>query len=304
MNGCIDDVVGERGGELQHARVVFSTAPSIPQCLQPHLLSYFNFYIQQQKFSKMASKTVKLSEADARPEHLMALYQQMDALWTRYLTLLDEYVLAQATIKKQMASGFLSLAQANFKSPTRRYGQDYYDDRAMASARVRITETEHGTQMAIVRHTFGNVVDEKSIAISSIDTRSEDSDGDKGGPKSESTQLPSPSPTPEPQRPESSDEKHDDGASDVSNINTGSTAHPVSFGPSPHDPIRWFGILVPPPLRAAQKSFSASVQDGGGVVQAANAARELRDTEAQLRKLRKLIKKAERGVLSDQHVQD
>lgn len=252
----------------------------------------------------MASKTVTFGEADPGSKGLRSLYHEMDALWTRYLTLLDEYVSAQAMIKREMASGFLSLAQANFKSPTRRYGQDYYDDRAVASARVKITETEHGTQMAIVRHTFGNVVDEKSIAISSIDTRSEDSDGDKGGPKSESTQLPSPSPTPEPQRPESSDEKHDDGASDVSNINTGSTAHPVSFGPLSHDPIRWFGILVPPPLRAAQKSFSASVQDGGGVVQAANAARELRDTEAQLRKLRKLIKKAERGVLSDQHVQD
>ena len=79
-----------------------------------------------------------------------------------YLALLDDYVSAQAMIKKQMASGFMSLAQANFKSPTRRYGQDYYDDRAVASARVKVTETEHGTQMAIVGHTFGNVVDEKS----------------------------------------------------------------------------------------------------------------------------------------------
>lgn len=296
----VDDFVGELGGELRHVRVLLSTAPSILQCLQPHLLSYFIFYIHQLNISNMARPSATTEESETLLGNLMPLHHQMDALWTRYLTLLDEYVSAQAMIKRQMASGFLSLAQANFKSPTRRYGQDYYDDRAVASARVRVTETDHGTQMAIVKHTLSETVD---------DARNKVSDHDNNEAlKIVSTQLPSPSPTPEPKRSESPDEKHDekhgDGALDAPKINTDSIAQPVSCEPSAYDPIRWFGILVPPPLRAAQKSFSASVQDDGGVVQAANSARELRDTEAQIRKLRKLIKKAERGVLLDQHVQD
>jgi cytoskeletal protein RodZ len=55
------------------------------------------------------------------------------------------------------------------------------------------------------------------------------------------------------------------------------------------DPIRWFGILVPPALRSAQASFVASVK--GPIPQLSTLASELRGTEVDIGRLRKQIKK-------------
>jgi hypothetical protein len=55
------------------------------------------------------------------------------------------------------------------------------------------------------------------------------------------------------------------------------------------DPIRWFGILVPPALRSAQASFLASVK--GPIPQLSTLASELRGAEVDIGRLRKQIKK-------------
>lgn len=60
------------------------------------------------------------------------------------------------------------------------------------------------------------------------------------------------------------------------------------------DPIRMFGILVPPALRSAQGSFSAAFQTP--VANAVNAAKGMREIEGEIRKLRKTIKKAEKAT--------
>lgn len=55
------------------------------------------------------------------------------------------------------------------------------------------------------------------------------------------------------------------------------------------DPLRWFGILVPPALRSAQQSFISVVE--GPIPQIANIARELRSQEIEIGRVRKQIKK-------------
>jgi hypothetical protein len=57
----------------------------------------------------------------------------------------------------------------------------------------------------------------------------------------------------------------------------------------PIDPLRWFGILVPPALRSAQSSFVSVVE--GPIPQLANVARELRSQEIEIGRVRKQIKK-------------
>ena len=54
------------------------------------------------------------------------------------------------------------------------------------------------------------------------------------------------------------------------------------------DPINWFGILVPPDLRSAQASFKLAVMPG--FVELANIALEMRDSEAEIRRLRDTIR--------------
>lgn len=55
------------------------------------------------------------------------------------------------------------------------------------------------------------------------------------------------------------------------------------------DPIRWFGILVPPALRSAQVSFVSGVE--GPVSQLSSLAADLRRSEVDIGRLRKQIKK-------------
>ncbi|KAG8628865.1 hypothetical protein KVT40_002730 [Elsinoe batatas] len=65
-------------------------------------------------------------------------------------------------------------------------------------------------------------------------------------------------------------------------------------GDSAPDPIKWFGILVPPQLRSCQKSFLDMAT--GPIIAAINASRSLREVETSIRKIRKDIRKAERAT--------
>jgi hypothetical protein len=55
------------------------------------------------------------------------------------------------------------------------------------------------------------------------------------------------------------------------------------------DPLRWYGILVPPALRSAQSNFVSVVESS--VPNLATVARDLRDQEIEIGRLRKQMKK-------------
>lgn len=57
----------------------------------------------------------------------------------------------------------------------------------------------------------------------------------------------------------------------------------------PRDPIRWFGILVPPSLREAQSTFRQGVDDP--IPKLAGLSREMRIVETEVARLRKAVKK-------------
>jgi hypothetical protein len=55
------------------------------------------------------------------------------------------------------------------------------------------------------------------------------------------------------------------------------------------DPLRWFGILVQPALRAAQTSFTSAVE--GPVIELATISKALKNQEIEIGKVRKAIRK-------------
>lgn len=55
------------------------------------------------------------------------------------------------------------------------------------------------------------------------------------------------------------------------------------------DPLRWFGVLVPPALRSAQASFVSAVE--GPVIELSSLMKELRQQEIEIGRVRKQIKK-------------
>lgn len=55
------------------------------------------------------------------------------------------------------------------------------------------------------------------------------------------------------------------------------------------DPLKWFGILTPPTLRASQSSFKHTVTETTPLL--ANLSNEMKSIEIEVRRMRKKIKK-------------
>ena len=56
------------------------------------------------------------------------------------------------------------------------------------------------------------------------------------------------------------------------------------------DPLRWFGVLVPPALRTSQRNFRDAVADR--IPALASISKEMREVEIEVRRARKRISKA------------
>jgi hypothetical protein len=221
---------------------------------------------------------------------------RLDELWESYLTLLDAYTKAQDEIKKHLILGFLSLARAQSSAPLgRRYGQDWYDERMKAQRTVHVSSDPCKTRDVSISTGLQRL----SISLTETSTKTELKDTTDEpaveGEKSQPTQQPSPPGTPEPEAREQStqDEK---GVEEEK--------------PKPVNPLRWYGILVPPELKRAQSAFSAVLGDRSNAEEqddktcnnensptsnAVNAARGLREVEGEIRKLRKAVRKAEKA---------
>lgn len=291
--------------KLDQQQPAFQTSPfSLAHPFECDVYNNYHQHCFSERYSEQITRICTLTMETPEPEippkelSLAALENRLDELWETYLGLLDHYTKAQEAIKTHMNSGFLSLAKAQASAPLgRRYGQDWYDDRMKSSRRV---------------HVLGNDDDRDEIISSGLQKLviSHDSDLPDGGEKSfekeldveredsEPTQQPSPPGTPEP---ESKQEPAEDEKSDQKEI------------PKLVNPLRWYGILVPPELRKAQSSFSLVFDNPSSprapsdtildfadspLTRAINAARDLRDTEVEIRKVRKAVKKAEKARIA------
>lgn len=228
---------------------------------------------------------------------LEKLEDQLDELWVTYLGLLDEYTRAQRQIQKAMSSGYLSLARAQSNAPFgRRYGQDWYDERMKATQRTAVSTSSDQQGIDAMESSLQNL----KISITSPMDPESSKEGPTGGSSSESeeaepaepTQQPSPPGTPEPEGSQKEAENDQTDPFDKA---------------SSTDPLKWYGILVPAELRKAQASFTTltgglgtshaadnSHSNHAPVANAVNAARGLRSVEAEIRQLRKAVRKAEK----------
>jgi hypothetical protein len=64
----------------------------------------------------------------------------------------------------------------------------------------------------------------------------------------------------------------------------------------PRNPINWYGVLIPPPLREAQKSFIDVVDNS--IPNVINITAQLRQLEIDIGRTRKTIKKLEKSEIS------
>ncbi|KAK5053729.1 hypothetical protein LTR84_001690 [Exophiala bonariae] len=208
-----------------------------------------------------------------------SLSNLLDSLLESYLDLLDTYTTLRAQLSTDFSSGFLSLAQANRTStlgPGRRYGEEGYDERMKASKLLQIKSKSSGehdprrmgrkaTAIKPVNHPAEQRRDhEKHKHTDIVDAMQDDHDrnekdgkdrlpngpSDQTDPVSSLRQLPSHHPPSHPLTytitsvPPPTNEDSDKDASLPK--------------PKSSDPLRWYGILIPPHLRQCQVCFNTS----------------------------------------------
>ncbi|KAJ5885006.1 hypothetical protein N7495_009516 [Penicillium taxi] len=240
------------------------------------------------------------------------LLQSLDTLLEQYLHLLDRQQQLQAGLAKQLSSGFLSLAHANYTCPPgRRYGADYYDERMKATRQMYGTPRWHVSTTTnlkfhrIIQHSHyldDGECDKQDEAVKS----DKDEEGYEYAFRVESISKP---------RSEEADQEDSEQttnqAEDAQKANNPATTEieieiekdslvPQGTDPDPSsksqknnkksrkflsdDPIHWYGILVPQSLRTAQKSFTDAVQSH--VSELAGAVLEMRALEKKITEIR------------------
>ncbi|KAK5212893.1 hypothetical protein LTR99_002897 [Exophiala xenobiotica] len=223
-------------------------------------------------------------------EHTSSLSKRLDDLLTSYLELLDTYTVLRAQLSKDMSSGIFALAQANRNStlgPGRRYGEEGYDERMKASE-TRITPDRSSSTSS------GGPNPAEQLRLPT--KRLLVNEGPKVQPPFERT---SPDVQEAGQHDHSTlkqdtDTSHDTLIEPPPPITPSNPIHDTSHLPSCYtyaistsstpapskDPLRWYGILVPPALRQCQNQFRSMVSST--IPELLNATSAMQSLEAQI----------------------
>lgn len=187
----------------------------------------------------------------------------IDALLERYLGLVDQYTKLRAELTGLQAGVYQDLARANFSAERGiRYGQDFYDDRMQSLRRLSIIQD-------------GGDEDNGSYPRFEVVPRiSKDaSEGEHEGDDKSDVE------------PESKVVKDDDEEGEKKD------ASEATVTQKPGDPLRWFGLLTPMPLRQAQGRAVRAVEEI--IPKLASVDAEMSAVEIRVRRARKRRAKAE-----------
>ncbi|KAJ4858369.1 hypothetical protein T069G_06636 [Trichoderma breve] len=186
--------------------------------------------------------------------------QHIDSLLERYLNLIDEYSRLREELSKLQAGVFQNIARANFTGERgMRYGQDHYDERMRA---LRVLDIAPGGD------------DVPTFTIKSLKSPVDD-EGQKEEEK--------PNPEDEQSLEDQGEEKEKE-----EEIKTKKTTN---------NPLRWFSILAPAPLRTAQTLSIQAVEQVIPRLISVNA--EMEHVEIEIRRARKKRAKAAAAAVAE-----
>lgn len=187
--------------------------------------------------------------------------QQIDQLLERYLSLLDEYTRLRESLSQLQSGVYQNIARANFSGERgMRYGQDHYDGRMQA---LRLLDVS---------------VDEQSVpSFTIVEAPKEEGEATK----------------------EKDTEKTDDVAEEQepSEAQTEKTKAKEKKQKKVKNPIHWFGLFAPMPLRTAQTQSIQAVEEIIPRLVSVNA--EMLNVEIEVRRARKRRAKAEAAAGKD-----
>jgi coiled-coil domain-containing protein 115 len=207
---------------------------------------------------------------------------RVDALLEVYLNSLDVYQRLREELSRSFSAGFLSLAHANRTGNIgsgRHYGEEGYDERMKAGRRV-ICSPEGMEKARAGRHQDDGKWNTQGAYHLMRYYLIEKNEGGSGHSKRPPDTI-----TAEPLGVQDLAQDHSIASSH--SCSALPTSASKSSKPKPKgslDPLHWYGLLVPPSLRAAQTSFTKAVEHQ--IPQLLNVAAEMADLEMEIRRLR------------------
>ena len=212
--------------------------------------------------------------------------ETIDALLERYLALLDTYTQLRASLNALQSAMYQHLARANFSADRgiRYYGQDYYDERMQASRRISIGGGSEATTSPVLFTV--KAPEPVTEARTTNDGRGKDAEG------KEATLEKERDPKEETERDPKEETEKDSSSSSPPSQPAATKTTDEKKKPKSTDPLRWFGILTPLPLRQAQSSAISAVEDI--IPRLASVSAEMASVELEVRRARKRRAKAEK----------
>lgn len=202
--------------------------------------------------------------------------QHIDSLLERYLNLIDEYTRLREELSKLQAGVFQNIARANFTGERgMRYGQDHYDERMRALRVLDIAPGGDDVPVFTIKSLNSPVDDEGQ-------KEDESSDGDKADTTTAEEKSEA---NPEDER--SPEDKGEDKEKEEK----------IKTKKATNNPLRWFGILAPAPLRTAQTLSIQAVEQVIPRLISVNA--EMEYVEIEIRRARKKRAKAAAAAVAE-----
>ncbi|KAK4202692.1 hypothetical protein QBC40DRAFT_275957 [Triangularia verruculosa] len=211
--------------------------------------------------------------------------EKIDSLLQQYLLLLNEYTTLRNNLNTLQSSFYHHLARANFSAQpgVRYYGQDYYDERMQATSRLETTISEDNStpEFKLVKPSAAKVNPTEKPENTEKKQNSQEEGGDvksisEDASSSDQTQSEASAPSPDSKKDQDGDE---------------AKPKPTEKKKS-NDPLRWFGILTPLPLRQAQADAKRAVEDV--IPRLATISEQMKALELEVRRERKKRAKAEK----------
>ncbi|KAL6694631.1 hypothetical protein J3F84DRAFT_377456 [Trichoderma pleuroticola] len=206
--------------------------------------------------------------------------QQIDSLLERYLNLIDEYSRLREDLAKLQAGVFQNIARANFTGERgMRYGQDHYDERMRALRVLDIAPGEDDVPTFTIK-SVNSPVDDKGQKED--EKREESSDGDKADTTAAQ---------------ENSEANPEDEQSTEGQSEDKDKEEKTKTKKATNNPLCWFGILAPAPLRTAQTLSVQAVEQVIPRLISVNA--EMEHVEIEIRRARKKRTKAAAAAVAE-----
>ncbi|KAF4782731.1 hypothetical protein HER10_EVM0002334 [Colletotrichum scovillei] len=220
----------------------------------------------------------------------------IDSLLERYLVLLDEYTALRERLSGTQAGIYQNIARANFSAERGvRYGPDYYDERMRASRTLEVAVDDTGVpHFEVVKVAEGGdaVTDPKTEATEAAAATATKNDDVDEAPSVEPEGVASVGGGQTEKEAEEKDEAE----------NEKEKTKQKKKKKKSNDPLRWFGILAPMPLRQAQSLSVQAMQDI--IPRLVSVDAEMKDIEIEVRRARKRRAKAEAAALKSHDVDE